>query len=155
MAWYIDLPSKIFTSTTLVKLSLGREYCFSSFPLDISLPALKVLFLDSIWFKDNQLSNVFLAACPALEDLTIHQRYHSETPHVISTIVDLYYSDYARPHQSLHCNLDSLAKATLDLTFAKKSYGLVYGDVRDLISGIRNVKTLHLTSSAVEVSFSV
>ncbi|CAD5324706.1 unnamed protein product [Arabidopsis thaliana] len=73
----------------------------SSFPFDISLPALKVL-----------------AACSALEDLTIHQ-----------SVVDLHYSDYTLPG-SLHCNLDSLAKVTLDITFAKQSNGLlVYGDV--------------------------
>ncbi|KAG7564251.1 F-box domain [Arabidopsis suecica] len=178
MVPFCDLPSEVFTSTTLVKLSLGTRSHILTIPWDTYLPALKVLFLDSIWFKDDKLLNVFLVACPALEDLTIHEEMYRKAEVISSktikrlsvtynsseyfydsgiisldtpSVMDLYYSGYAGPHQSLHYNLDSLARATLDLTFAKKSYGLVYWDVTALISGIRNVKTLHLTSSAVEV----
>ncbi|EFH51905.1 hypothetical protein ARALYDRAFT_905516 [Arabidopsis lyrata subsp. lyrata] len=173
-------PSKVFTSTTLVKLSLGvgTRFYTESVPSDLSLPALKVLFLDSIiWFKgDLQLLNVFLAACPALEDLTIHYMCGSENPHVISSktikklsftygyiydyygyfsriisfdtpnVVDFYYSDYFGS-ESPQRHFDSIAKATLDLHFLK---GDKIADVTDLISGIRNVKTLHLNSSTVE-----
>ncbi|CAL9247803.1 unnamed protein product [Arabidopsis halleri] len=82
-------PSKVFTSTTLVKLSLGvgTRFYTESVPSDLSLPALKVLFLDSIiWvIGDLQLLNVFLAACPALEDLTILYMCGSVNPHVISS----------------------------------------------------------------------
>ncbi|CAL9247822.1 unnamed protein product [Arabidopsis halleri] len=53
-SWH-SFPSQVFTSTTLVKLSLGTNQYFNEFSADTSLPALKVLLLDSIWFTDNQL----------------------------------------------------------------------------------------------------
>jgi len=70
--WLFVLPSKVFSNTTLVKLSLGTSSCFLSVPSDTYLPALKVLFLDSVWFDFHQFPNVFFPACPALEDFAIH-----------------------------------------------------------------------------------
>ncbi|AEE77859.1 putative protein [Arabidopsis thaliana] len=118
-----ELPYKFFTSTTLVMLSLGRGLVCSKIPPETSLPVLKILFLYSIWFKD----------------LTRH-------------VVDLYYSDLPR-RKAPHCHLDSLAKVTLDLHYLRYGYQKVqnYANVKNIISEIRNVKTLHLTSSAVEV----
>ncbi|CAH8267262.1 unnamed protein product [Arabidopsis lyrata] len=170
--WLFAIPSKVFTSTTLVKLSLGTRFCFQSVPSDTYLPALKVLFLDSIWFDFHQFANVFLPPCPLLEDLDIHIKSHSRgKPVIISSktikrllftynhgyydiislntpnVVDLYYCSYAR-HESLHCNLGSLVKATLDLQILEHDED---ADVTNLLSGISNVKTLHLTSSAVKV----
>ncbi|XP_019099642.1 PREDICTED: putative F-box/LRR-repeat protein At3g44080 [Camelina sativa] len=53
--------------------------------------------------------------------------------------------------ESPYCHVDSLAKAKLDLQFIDFHYEADDADLTTLISGIRNVKTLHLTSSAVEV----
>ncbi|XP_023641933.1 putative F-box protein At3g44060 [Capsella rubella] len=177
MLWDRDLPTKVFTSTTLVKLSLGKKLGISSFPSDTYLPALKVLVLDLVSFTGGKLSSVFLAACPVLEVLIIHQdnllkgeKISSKTIKRLSvtykrstyfcsssilsldtpSLIDLYYSDYARL-EPLHCNFDSLSKADLNIARDYNASKLVYGDVTGLISGIRNVKTLHLTSSAVEV----
>ncbi|KAG7633249.1 F-box-like domain superfamily [Arabidopsis suecica] len=176
-----ELPYKFFTSTTLVMLSLGRGIDCPRIPPDTSLPVLKILFLDSIRFKDDKFSDVFLAACPVLEELTIHDMNY---PYVISSksikklsltidnsyynclihnhssilrldtpnVVDLYYSDLPR-RKAPHCHLDSLAKVTLDLHYLRYGYQKVqnYANVKNIISEICNVKTLHLTSSAVEV----
>ncbi|CAA0384417.1 unnamed protein product [Arabidopsis thaliana] len=78
-------------------------------------------------------------------------RYYGTVPRNISfdtpNVVDFNYSDYLR-RESPQCHLDSLAKATLDLHFFEDDKR---ADVTDLISGLHNVKTLHLTSSTVEV----
>ncbi|AEE77860.1 putative protein [Arabidopsis thaliana] len=178
--WQFGFPYKVFTSTKLVKLSLGTRLACPRIPQDTSLPVLKVLLLEYIWFEDNQLSDVFLAACPALEDLTIH---HMFRPFLISSknlkklsvtinfsyyvdrstiltldtpnVVDLYYSDFPRPIAP-HCHLDSLAKVELDLHSLEDDSRQVQNDadVKNLISEIRNVKTLHLTYSAVELMLS-
>ncbi|EFH38748.1 hypothetical protein ARALYDRAFT_920651 [Arabidopsis lyrata subsp. lyrata] len=170
--WYgwHDLPSEVFTSTTLVKLSLGTTLRCQGLPSDTSLPALKILFLDSILFEEDQSFDVFLAACPALEDLTIHYKVYQGNSYVVSSpgsiylraisriisldtpnVVNFYYSDYIL--ESPQCRWDSRTKATFDLYFCNddKHYVQNGAEVTDLITGIRNVKTLHLTSSTVEV----
>ncbi|XP_010414110.1 PREDICTED: putative F-box protein At3g44060 [Camelina sativa] len=179
--WNFSISSKIFTSTTLVKLSLiptvYEPHCPRLLPSDTSLPSLKVLLLYKTAFKDDQLSDVLLNACPVLEDLTIgYYKYHPGVSYVISSksikrlsvtyscarkhkgfsrnipfdtpnVVDFYYSDFlGRGSRNFH--LGSLAKATLDLRFIKDDE---QADMRDIICEIRNVKTLHLTSSTVEV----
>ncbi|XP_010518567.1 PREDICTED: putative F-box/LRR-repeat protein At3g42770 [Camelina sativa] len=167
-------PTEIFTSTTLVKLSLVAQ-CYTSFlPLNISLPALKVLFLDSSWFDSTRFGNALIPACPVLEDFTIYQKARSiGMPYAISSksikrlsvtyncplfvaygielfntpgVVDLYYSDHVR-HCYPNCHLESVAKATLDIHFLDDNAA----DVTELLTGICNVKSLHLTSSTVEV----
>ncbi|KAG7633262.1 FBD domain [Arabidopsis suecica] len=81
----------------------------------------------------------------------LNYRYYGTVPRNISfdtpNVVDFNYSDYLR-RESPQCHLDSLAKATLDLHFFEDDKR---ADVTDLISGLHNVKTLHLTSSTVEV----
>ncbi|EOA25221.1 hypothetical protein CARUB_v10018533mg [Capsella rubella] len=175
MGWQRRLSSKVFTSTTLVKLSLGRGIYIPCVPSDACLPALKVLLLDSVGFKE--IYDVLLPACPALEDFTIHQKYRHECQDILyktiqtikklSTtncsyniyrsctishnkpdVVDHYFYGDDR-HRSPKNNLNSLAKATMSLHCHVLWPGYINSIY--LISGIHNVKTLHLTSSAVEV----
>lgn len=46
------LPCELFTSKTLVKLTLGTRITLGMLPLDVSLPA---LFIDSIYFYEDDL----------------------------------------------------------------------------------------------------
>ncbi|XP_010514807.1 PREDICTED: putative F-box/LRR-repeat protein At3g44810 isoform X2 [Camelina sativa] len=173
-------PSNLFVSKTLVKLILGKEFSIDCVPSNTFLPVLKILFLRSVWFMGTELSDVLLAGCPALEDLTIHHKYFFGTPEIISSkslkrlsiiskcaedvhlfefisfdapnLVDLFYADYAR-HKYCRCNLDSLVKATLDLHFLEPEHcdEPFEPNVTVLMNGVRNVKMLQLTFSATEV----
>ncbi|XP_010425904.1 PREDICTED: putative F-box/LRR-repeat protein At3g44810 isoform X2 [Camelina sativa] len=176
----ICFPSNLFVSKTLVKLILGKEFSIDCVPSDTFLPVLKILYLRSVWFMGNELSDVLLAGCPALEDLTIHHKYFFGTPEIISSktlkrlsiiskcaedvqlfdfislnapnLVALFYADYAR-RKYRRCNLDSLVKATLDLHFLEPEDcdEPFEPNVTVLMNGVRNVKMLQLTFSATEV----
>ncbi|CAL9247668.1 unnamed protein product [Arabidopsis halleri] len=173
-------PSNVFRSKTLVKLTLGTKLIIVCFPSDTCLPVLKILIVDSVWCDRSKFSNVLLAGCPALEDLTIDQKSFPGLPNVVSSktikrlsivykcandadwfrtvaldtpkLVTLFYSTYAR-HRYRHCNLDSLVKATLDLNFLENEIfdEAFEPNVTDLMIAVRNVKMLHLTFSATEV----
>ncbi|XP_019100161.1 PREDICTED: putative F-box/LRR-repeat protein At3g44810 [Camelina sativa] len=174
------LPSNLFINKTLVNLTLGKKLAINNIPYDTFLPVLKILFLRSVWFLGRELSDVLLAGCPALEDLTIHHKHFSGTPQVICSktikrlsiisksaedvnlfsfvsldapnLVNLFYVDYARPRY-LRWNLDSLVKATLDLHFLEHEEcdEPFEPNVTVLMNGVRNVKMLQLTFSATEV----
>ncbi|KAG7564391.1 F-box domain [Arabidopsis suecica] len=141
-SWWGSLPSKVFTSTTLVKLSLGTEQYIDRFSSGYISPSTKAFCTHLI----------FLLGPPLIKSSYYKDRSSItlDTP----SVVDLYYSGFPQ-RKAPHCNLNSLAKATLDLHFlenenliSEKSHD---ANVENLISEIRNVKTLHLTSSAVEV----
>ena len=61
------LPCHLFRSKTLVKLSLGTNTNIGKLPLDVSLPALKSLSIDSIVFAYKDPCDVLLPGCPMLE----------------------------------------------------------------------------------------
>ncbi|XP_023635714.1 F-box/LRR-repeat protein At3g60040-like [Capsella rubella] len=67
----VFLPSELFTCKTLVTLRLGKHIFLGEFPLELSLPALKSLFIDSICFAYKDLSDVFFPGCPVLEELVL------------------------------------------------------------------------------------
>ncbi|CAL9247832.1 unnamed protein product [Arabidopsis halleri] len=88
--------------------------------------------------------------------VTINHSYHVDRSSILTldtpNVVDLYYSDFPR-RKAPHCHLGSLAKVKLDLHSLEDDSRQVQNDadVKILISEIRNVKTLHLTCSAVEI----
>ncbi|CAF2055908.1 unnamed protein product [Brassica oleracea] len=65
------LPCALFTSKTLVKLTLGSHIDLGNIPPGVSLPALKSLFINTIFFTYGDLCNVLLPGCPVLEELSI------------------------------------------------------------------------------------
>ncbi|KAL0762103.1 hypothetical protein Bca101_078253 [Brassica carinata] len=65
------LPCALFTSKTLVKLTLGSHIDLGNIPSGVSLPALKSLFINTIFFTYGDLCNVLLPGCPVLEELSV------------------------------------------------------------------------------------
>jgi hypothetical protein len=173
------LPPHLVASKTLVKLTLGTQLCLGQLPSYVSLPSLKSLFIDTIVFYDiEDLCCVLLAGCPVLEELSVHHHDFIATPHTISSptlkrlSVDYHCPDDvdSASHMSFdlpklvyleysHCalgeywqiNLESLVEAKLDLGLERKVLRM---DVTDLIIGIRNVQSLHLSPDSVHVIYS-
>ncbi|XP_018488041.2 F-box/LRR-repeat protein At3g60040-like [Raphanus sativus] len=172
--WDFLLPCQLFRSKTLVKLSLGTNTDIGTLPPDVSLPALKSLFIDSILFDDQDLCDVLLPGCPVLDELTVVHKYDLY-PYRISSqsikkltvyydcevgldymsvmsldapsLVSLDYTDYAMSEYPL-VNLKSLLKAKLNLSSSGK---IKKPDLTGLITGISNVETLHLSPASADV----
>ncbi|CAA7024408.1 unnamed protein product [Microthlaspi erraticum] len=81
------LPPKLFASKSLTKLSLGKHLYLEKLPSCVSLPSLKSLFLDMVFFEcgEEGLSCVLLAGCPALEELSLRYSNFSEMPNNITS----------------------------------------------------------------------
>ncbi|KAH0872785.1 hypothetical protein HID58_070147, partial [Brassica napus] len=62
---------KNMSEETLVKLTLGSHIDLGNIPPGVSLPALKSLFINTIFFTYGDLCNVLLPGCPVLEELSI------------------------------------------------------------------------------------
>ncbi|KAG2258579.1 hypothetical protein Bca52824_077873 [Brassica carinata] len=141
------LPYHLFRSKTLVKLCLGTDTSVGKLPPDVSLPALKSLFIDNIVFEDQDLCDVLLPGCPVLEEFTVvHQTDYY--PHRLSSrslkkltvfydfvyelddgsimsfdtpsLVSLVYTDYALSAYPLVNLGSSLLEAKLDLSYCKE-----------------------------------
>ncbi|XP_023638528.1 F-box/LRR-repeat protein At3g60040 [Capsella rubella] len=171
----VFLPPALFTSKTLVKLTLGTRVSFGKLPPDLSLPALKSLFIDSIFFEYEDLCYVLLPGCPVLEELFVCHKQYMGIPYCISSrtieklsvqynsdydldcmigmsfdaprLVFLDYSDYAVSEYP-QVNLKSLVEARLDLRYSKK---IRRPDISGLFIGISNIETLHLSANSVDV----
>ncbi|KAG7566395.1 F-box domain [Arabidopsis suecica] len=169
------LPPEVWKSKTLVKLTLGTRTTLGKLPPDVSLPALKSLCIDSIFFEYEDLCYVLLPGCPVLEELVLRYKSYEGFPYCISSrtikklsvhydcefaigtisgmsfdapsLVSLDYSDYALAEYA-QVNLESLVEARLDLRYTKNVERL---DVSGLIKGICNIETLHLSPDSVDV----
>jgi len=79
------LPCALFTSKTLVKLTLGSHIDLGNIPSGVSLPALKSLFINTIFFTYGDLCNVLLPGCPVLEELSVRHVNCERIPFCISS----------------------------------------------------------------------
>ncbi|XP_013601462.1 PREDICTED: uncharacterized protein LOC106308904 [Brassica oleracea var. oleracea] len=69
---------------TLVKLTLGSHIDLGNIPSGVSLPALKSLFINTIFFTYGDLCNVLLPGCPVLEELSVRHVNCERIPFCIS-----------------------------------------------------------------------
>lgn len=173
------LPSGIFTSKTLVKLTLGKELCIGPESPKVFLPLLKSLSLDTVWVFRGDFWSVMLQGCPLLEELFLNYFYinHEEPPsqpYIIShktlkrltirrrwqqiafetpSLVYLDYSDYSTCGINEGNFLDSLVEARLDLNIWRKGRIRTFrmDNLTDAIGYIRNVDILCLSSNTVTV----
>ncbi|KAJ4884924.1 F-box family protein [Raphanus sativus] len=172
------LPPRLFASETLVKLTIGTKLYLGTIPPNVSLPSLKTLFIDTVFFEYGDLCCVLLAGCPVLEELTVHHHNFTATPHTIASrtvkrlsvhydspidvdgcsfmsfdMPELVYLEYSHCALSEYrqVNLESLVEAKLDL-YPEKNAG-ERPDVTDLIMGMRNVHILHLSLDSVDVIY--
>ncbi|CAH8269236.1 unnamed protein product [Arabidopsis lyrata] len=139
----ISLPCQLFTSKTLVKLTLGTQIFIGVevLPPDMCLPALKILFINSIFFEYD-MCRLLLTSCPVLEELSVRHEDYIGTPFCISnhsikklsvhydaeseidfmsglsfdtpSLVFLDYFDYAL-NEYTPINLEALVEARLDI----------------------------------------
>ncbi|XP_019101706.1 PREDICTED: F-box/LRR-repeat protein At3g60040-like [Camelina sativa] len=171
----IFLPPALYTSKTLVKLSLGTKISLGKLPPDLSLPALKTLFIDAIFFEYEDLCYVLLPGCPVLEELFVRHNDFYAQPYCISSrtihkltvqydsnfdigsltisfdapsLVFLDYSDYALSGYP-QVNLKSLVEARLDLRYHSKE--IKRPNIWGLFTGISHIKTLHLSANSADV----
>ncbi|KAL0804293.1 hypothetical protein Bca101_096783 [Brassica carinata] len=82
------LPCALFTSKTLVKLTLGSHIDLGNIPPGVSLPALKSLFINTIFFTYGDLCNVLLPGCPVLEELSVRHVNCERIPFCISSPIE-------------------------------------------------------------------
>nr|VDC82446.1 unnamed protein product [Brassica rapa] len=78
------MPCELFTSKTLVKLTLGTQVqC--DIPSYVLLPSLKILIIETIFFASKDLSDVLIAGCPVLEELFVRHEEMDSHPYYISS----------------------------------------------------------------------
>ncbi|KAL1222060.1 F-box/LRR-repeat protein [Cardamine amara subsp. amara] len=74
-----ELPLEIFTSNTVTKMKLGKEFVIRALPKDALLPSLESLILKRVRFyarDDGDCAfHAFLLACPVLKELNIDGMY--------------------------------------------------------------------------------
>ncbi|KAF2579525.1 hypothetical protein F2Q68_00003625 [Brassica cretica] len=166
------MPCELFTSKTLVKLTLGTQVqC--DIPSYVSLPSLKILIIETIFFESKDLSDVLIAGCPVLEELFVRHEEMEAHPYYISSrtieklsvqyrgcdvyyesglsfdapsLVSFDYSDHAL-YEYTPVNFGSLVEARVDIRYNRK---IVKPDISGLMIGISNIETLHLSPASAD-----
>ncbi|XP_013624325.1 PREDICTED: F-box/LRR-repeat protein At3g60040-like [Brassica oleracea var. oleracea] len=166
------MPCELFTSKTLVKLTLGTQVqC--DIPSYVSLPSLKILIIETIFFESKDLSDVLIAGCPVLEELFVRHEEREAHPYYISSrtieklsvqyrgcdvyyesglsfdapsLVSFDYSDHAL-YEYTPVNFGSLVEARVDIRYNRK---IVKPDISGLMIGISNIETLHLSPASAD-----
>ncbi|CAH8269182.1 unnamed protein product [Arabidopsis lyrata] len=150
----VFLPHALFTSKTLVKLTLGTQVAFGKLPPDLSLPALKSLFrrLRELFVRHKQYVGLpFCISSRIIEKLSVQYDSDYDLDLGMSfdapSLVFLDYSDYAL---SLYpqVNLKSLVEARLDLRYSNI---IKRPDISGLFIGISNIKTMRLSANSADV----
>ncbi|KAG7566425.1 F-box-like domain superfamily [Arabidopsis suecica] len=152
----VFLPHALFTSKTLVKLTLGTRVAFGKLPPDLSLPALKSLcpVLEELFVRHKQYVGLpYCISSQTIEKLSVQYYSDYDLDMMIGMSFDapsllfLDYSDYAL---SLYpqVNLKSLVEARLDLRYSKI---IKRPDISGLFIGISNIKTMRLSANSVDV----
>ena len=169
------MPCELFTSKTLVKLTLGTQVqC--DIPSYVLLPSLKILIIETIFFASKDLSDVLVAGCPVLEELFVRHEEMDSHPYYISSrtikklsvqyrgcdvyyesglsfdapsLVSFDYSDHAL-YEYTPVNFGSLVEARVDIRYNRK---VVKPDISGLMIGISNIETLHLSPASADVRF--
>lgn len=175
------VPSMIFKSNTLVNLRLGRGFTIK-LSEDAFLPMLKTLSLESVYAdEDHDVVESLLPRCPVLEELVVEEKRWEQwcgsvsspslkklcirffnIPIISLDVPNLVYLELSCIFGSKYANvnLDSLVEAKLNLwveetqirELRRRFVHLNHAYMLDLINGIRNVRVLHLSSDALEVS---
>ncbi|ESQ55127.1 hypothetical protein EUTSA_v10027464mg [Eutrema salsugineum] len=163
------MPLEIFTCNTIVELKLTKGFDAMIPDSDVSLPSLKTLYLESVYFYNSGycVLEKLLSSCPLLEELTTRSaRWQNGKccPNVSSStlkkltievcdaldywditfdtpsLVYLEYSDLV-PRALTVVNLESLVEAKLDLHVEALS-----SNPTNLIKELRNVEFLEILS---------
>lgn len=161
---------------SLVKLRKGTQICLGKISSDVDLPSLESLFIDSIFYEFQDLSDVLLPGCPVLEELSIRHEDFYARPYCISSrtikklsvhyedceiesmmmylsfdapsLVSLDYSDYAL-YEYTSVNFGSLFEARLNIRYTKL---IEKPDLSALMIGISSIESLHLSPASSDVS---
>ncbi|CAH2077611.1 unnamed protein product [Thlaspi arvense] len=174
------LPSEIFTSKTLVKLTLGTYISVGDISPKVLLPVLKYLSLDTVYVFDGEFYYDMMQGCPALEELVFNyvdiNHYNApEEPNCIShktlkrltmrtnlrlMILDtpsLVYLDYSENTRCIFHSatfIESLVEARLDLAGLTRQDHSDHPNLSKVIGWIINARTLYFSSNTVEVIYS-
>ncbi|KAG7594470.1 F-box domain [Arabidopsis thaliana x Arabidopsis arenosa] len=196
--YFVEIERELFTSNTLVKLTLSGEYSLEV--KRVFFPALKSLSLLSVSTLNYDNYCCLLDGCPALEVLYIRDAGHLDSPccgafvksSSIKRLVVFVNLPYSKEHHKVSCfeapslvyldyssfvfgnyqsvDLESLVEARLNLRLweSYNNYGSsdddgddysdyivhhYYGDVTNLVAGITNITTLHLSPDSLEAIY--